>query len=92
VKTKAVVTLVGTNEPMDMRLMDYVSVDYEDVPCVRIVRDPTGHMMKYKFPGTNREAYDASSQEAKDLSYLKNGKAIVGSDFLNESGGYDLSK
>ena len=44
------VVLAGAEQPMDMRLMDYVGVDYEDLPCVRIVKDPTDGMVKYKLP------------------------------------------
>lgn len=88
-KYRVVTSLVGSNEPMDMRLMDYVSVDYEDLPCVRVIRDPTGHMLKYKYDTAKYDTtgdgsryadrrFDGSSQAAKDKSYLENGYAVLG--------------
>ncbi len=49
-KQDFVVVLAGVEQPMDMRLMDYLTVDYEDTPCIRIVKDPTDAMVKYKMP------------------------------------------
>lgn len=57
---------------MDMRLMDYISVDYEDLPCVRIVKDPTDGMVKYKLPVSLPPEGDNS-----DVNYLNNLLAVT---------------
>ena len=66
-KQDFVTVLTGAEQPMEMRLMDYVGVDYEDLPCVRIVKNPTDAMVKYKLPIAT-----PSETEDKDLSYLVN--------------------
>ncbi|CAD7945423.1 unnamed protein product [Amoebophrya sp. A25] len=72
-KQDFVVVLAGAEQPMDMRLMDYVSVDYEDLPCIRIVKDPTDGMVKYKLP---IQLPDTESEDS-DLNYLNNALAVT---------------
>ncbi|CAD7958409.1 unnamed protein product [Amoebophrya sp. A120] len=93
-KQDFVVTFAGAEQPMDMRLMDYISVDYEDLPCIRIIKDPTDGMVKYKLPmppeATEEELAAESEDMSNDLNYLRNAKAITpekieqfAEDFLN---------
>lgn len=71
-KQDFVLVLAGVEQPMDMRLMDYLSVDYEDVPCVRIIKDPTDAMVKYKMTiPILPETAD------KDVLYLQNLQAVT---------------
>eukprot|EP00933_Yihiella_yeosuensis_P013996 TRINITY_DN12717_c0_g2_i2.p1 TRINITY_DN12717_c0_g2~~TRINITY_DN12717_c0_g2_i2.p1 ORF type:complete len:486 (-),score=126.17 TRINITY_DN12717_c0_g2_i2:290-1747(-) len=46
---RLLVAVAGSSEPMDQRLMDYVSVDPQDVPTARIVTNPMGAMVKYRL-------------------------------------------
>jgi len=48
---KVLVTIAGSSEPMDQRLMDYVSVEPEELPTVRLVTSPVGMMTKYRLEG-----------------------------------------
>lgn len=48
---RILISTAGSSEPMDQRLMDYVSVDPEEMPAVRLVSDPTGSMSKYRLEG-----------------------------------------
>mmetsp|Transcript_6152 Transcript_6152/g.16988 ORF Transcript_6152/g.16988 Transcript_6152/m.16988 type:complete len:501 (-) Transcript_6152:102-1604(-) len=48
---KQLVTIAGSSEPMDQRLMDYVSVEPEELPTVRLVTSPVGSMTKYRLEG-----------------------------------------
>jgi len=48
---RILVSVAGSKEPMDQRLMDYVSVDPEELPTVRLVHDPLVSMTKYKLHG-----------------------------------------
>lgn len=50
------VSVAGSSEPMDQRLMDYVSVEPEELPTVRLVANPMGSMTKYKLEGPVSEA------------------------------------
>ncbi|CAJ1357679.1 unnamed protein product, partial [Effrenium voratum] len=53
---RLLVALSGSSEPMDQRLMDYVSVDVEELPTARLVTDPQGAMAKYRLSGEITEA------------------------------------
>eukprot|EP00928_Gymnodinium_smaydae_P058985 TRINITY_DN4220_c0_g3_i1.p1 TRINITY_DN4220_c0_g3~~TRINITY_DN4220_c0_g3_i1.p1 ORF type:complete len:510 (-),score=152.03 TRINITY_DN4220_c0_g3_i1:93-1544(-) len=48
---KVLVSIAGESEPMDQRLMDYVSVEPQELPTVRLVTNPTGSMAKYRLAG-----------------------------------------
>lgn len=48
---KVLVSFAGDSEPMDQRLMDYVSVEPEELPTVRLVTNPTASMSKYRLVG-----------------------------------------
>jgi len=45
---QVLVSIAGSSEPMDQRLMDYISVEPEELPTVRLVTSPTAGMTKYK--------------------------------------------
>merc|ERR1711904_178493 len=40
-----IVSVAGSSEPMDQRLMDYVGVEPEDLPTARIVMNPMSGMV-----------------------------------------------
>merc|ERR1712190_431864 len=46
----------GAVEPMDQRLMDYVSVEPQELPTIRLVVNPQASMLKYKHEGELTEA------------------------------------
>lgn len=48
---RLLVSVAGSSEPMDQRLMDYVSVEPEELPTVRLVSNPMASMVKYKLEG-----------------------------------------
>jgi len=48
---KVLVSLASDSEPMDQRLMDYISVAPEELPTVRLVANMTTSMTKYKLTG-----------------------------------------
>jgi len=48
---KVLVSLASDSEPMDQRLMDYITVEPEELPTVRLVANVTESMTKYKFTG-----------------------------------------
>ncbi|CAE8641872.1 unnamed protein product, partial [Polarella glacialis] len=48
---RMLVSIAGSSEPMDQRLMDYVSVDPEELPTARLVTNPMGSMSKYRLEG-----------------------------------------
>merc|ERR1712139_698699 len=48
---RLLVSVAGSSEPMDQRLMDYVGVEPEELPTVRLVASPMSGMVKYKFAG-----------------------------------------
>jgi len=48
---KVLVAVAGSSEPMDQRLMDYVSVTPEELPTARLVTNPMGSMSKYRLGG-----------------------------------------
>jgi len=48
---RMLVSIAGSSEPMDQRLMDYVSVEPEELPAVRLVTNPMGSMSKYRLEG-----------------------------------------
>merc|ERR1712070_982616 len=48
---RLLVSIAGSNEPMDQRLMDYVGVEPEELPTVRLVASPMSGMVKYKLAG-----------------------------------------
>merc|ERR1712079_828681 len=80
-KAELCVVFIGAAEPMDMRFMNYVSVDYEDLPTIRIIQDPTATMVKFKLPLNSTTSSDNySSEETRimdnDLMYLNNALAI----------------
>lgn len=53
---RLLVSLAGSSEPMDQRLMDYVSVEPEELPTVRLVANPMAGMVKYRLEGEITEA------------------------------------
>merc|ERR1719221_1993912 len=53
---RLLVSIAGSNEPMDQRLMDYVSVEPEELPTVRLVSSPMAGMVKYRLEGDVTEA------------------------------------
>jgi len=53
---RLLVSVAGSSEPMDQRLMDYVSVEPEELPTLRLVSNPTASMVKYKLEGEVTEA------------------------------------
>jgi len=42
------VAVAGSSEPMDQRLMDYVAVDPEELPTLRLIKSPMAGMVKYR--------------------------------------------
>jgi len=56
IQRRLLVSVAGSNEPMDQRLMDYVSVEPEELPTVRLVANPMASMTKYKLEGELKEA------------------------------------
>jgi len=48
---RLLVSIAGSNEPMDQRLMDYVGVEPEELPTARLVASPMSGMVKYKLTG-----------------------------------------
>lgn len=48
---RLLVSVAGSGEPMDQRLMDYVSVEPEELPAVRLVKSPVANMVKYRLEG-----------------------------------------
>lgn len=48
---RQLVAIAGSSEPMDQRLMDYVGVEPEELPTLRLVSNPMASMVKYKLPG-----------------------------------------
>jgi len=40
--------VAGSSEPMDQRLMDYVAVDPEELPTLRLIKSPMAGMVKYR--------------------------------------------
>jgi len=48
---KLLVSIAGSSEPMDQRLMDYVSVEPEELPTVRLLTNPMASMTKYRLQG-----------------------------------------
>jgi len=48
---RALVSVAGSSEPMDQRLMDYVGVEPEDLPTIRLVDNVMAGMTKYKLDG-----------------------------------------
>jgi protein disulfide-isomerase A1 len=53
---RLLVSIAGSSEPMDQRLMDYVSVEPEELPTVRLVANPAAGMTKYRLEGALTEA------------------------------------
>lgn len=48
---RVILAVAGSSEPMDQRLMDYVGVEPEELPTVRLVTNPQAGMVKYKLTG-----------------------------------------
>merc|ERR1712050_756849 len=48
---RLLVSIAGSSEPMDQRLMDYVTVEPEELPTIRLVSNPMASMTKYKLEG-----------------------------------------
>mmetsp|Transcript_33351 Transcript_33351/g.72854 ORF Transcript_33351/g.72854 Transcript_33351/m.72854 type:complete len:488 (-) Transcript_33351:13-1476(-) len=48
---RVLLATAGSSEPMDQRLMDFVSVEPQEFPTLRIVVNPSGTMVKYKHTG-----------------------------------------
>jgi len=48
---RLLVSVAGSSEPMDQRLMDFVSVEPEELPTVRLVTDAMASMTKYRLEG-----------------------------------------
>lgn len=48
---KVLLSVAGASEPMDQRLMDYVGVDHEEFPTLRLIVNPMAGMIKYKLEG-----------------------------------------
>lgn len=48
---RLLIAIAGSSEPMDQRLMDYVGVEPEELPTVRLVANPMAAMVKYKLVG-----------------------------------------
>jgi len=53
---RLLLSVAGSSEPMDQRLMDYVSVEAEELPTARLVTEPQGTMSKYRLEDTVSEA------------------------------------
>merc|ERR1711959_714599 len=51
IKGKFLISLTGSSEPMDQRLMDYLGVEFEELPTIRLIKNPMGGMLKYKLEG-----------------------------------------
>merc|ERR1711957_1051461 len=50
-KREILCSMAGSSEPMDQRLMDYLSVDAEEFPTARYVVNPADKMVKYRLTG-----------------------------------------
>jgi protein disulfide-isomerase A1 len=70
---KVLVSLAGDSEPMDQRLMDYITVEPEELPTVRLVANVTESMTKYKLPGNE---ITASALTAFVQDYFEPGKLM----------------
>lgn len=68
---KVLVALAGSSEPMDQRLMDYVSVDVEELPTARLVIEPQGAMAKYRLEADVTEASLVSFVQDFEAGRLK---------------------
>jgi len=51
IQRRLLIAVAGSSEPMDQRLMDYVGVEPEELPTIRLVASPLASMTKYKFEG-----------------------------------------
>merc|ERR1712232_41872 len=68
---RLLVSVAGSGEPMDQRLMDYVSVDPEELPTIRLVSNPMAGMVKYKLEGPVAEASIAEFVREHQAGRLK---------------------
>lgn len=68
---RLLVALAGSSEPMDQRLMDYVSVEVEELPTARLVTEPQGAMAKYRLEGEVTEASLLSFVQEFEAGRLK---------------------
>jgi len=46
---RVLISVAGSSEPMDQRLMDYVSVEPQELPTMRLVASPMASMVKYRL-------------------------------------------
>lgn len=53
---RVLVAVAGSTEPLDMRLMDYVTVEPEEFPTLRLVVNPAAGMRKYRMEGEISDA------------------------------------
>jgi protein disulfide-isomerase A1 len=70
-RRRILVSVAGSSEPMDQRLMDYVGVDPEELPAVRLVANPLTGMVKYKLEGELTEASIAHFGQTFEAGGLK---------------------
>jgi protein disulfide-isomerase A1 len=70
-KRRLAVAIAGIHEPMDQRLMDYVGVEPDHVPTVRLVANPMAVMTKYKMEGEISTPSIVSFAEAFEAARLR---------------------
>jgi len=68
---RVLVSIAGSSEPMDQRLMDYITVEPEELPTVRLVANPMAGMVKYRLEGKVTEAAMASFVKEYEAGSLK---------------------
>lgn len=68
---RVLISVAGSSEPMDQRLMDYITVEPEELPTVRLVANPMAGMVKYRLEGDVTEAAMASFVKDYEAGNLK---------------------
>eukprot|EP00929_Paragymnodinium_shiwhaense_P078620 TRINITY_DN40773_c0_g1_i1.p1 TRINITY_DN40773_c0_g1~~TRINITY_DN40773_c0_g1_i1.p1 ORF type:complete len:510 (+),score=101.76 TRINITY_DN40773_c0_g1_i1:62-1531(+) len=53
---RILVSICGQTEPMEQRLLDYISVEEKELPTFRLVTEAAGSMSKYKMEGEHTAA------------------------------------
>mmetsp|Transcript_93623 Transcript_93623/g.265085 ORF Transcript_93623/g.265085 Transcript_93623/m.265085 type:complete len:525 (-) Transcript_93623:53-1627(-) len=68
---RLLVSIAGSSEPMDQRLMDYITVDPEELPTIRLVANPMASMTKFKLEGDVTEVSITSFVRAWEAGQLR---------------------
>mmetsp|Transcript_47271 Transcript_47271/g.101194 ORF Transcript_47271/g.101194 Transcript_47271/m.101194 type:complete len:483 (-) Transcript_47271:57-1505(-) len=68
---KYLACVTGSSEPMDQRFMDFVSVEPEELPTVRLLLNPAKTMTKYRLEGEIHEQSIISFVSAQENGKLQ---------------------